>query len=237
MLLRSPQDDRALYAEANVDRAFVLERDGLTWTVADEFVTWSTLVMGWHPTEPVVAAMSVDSTELILDDASALPLSELGRVAVPSDGAAVVLEWASAGGTLFIGTDSGYVFEVDVTDPANPAVTRTVDDLHSGVKSLTISDQGDRLAAGLVDGRIHVWHDTEEGFQPELALRPGKGPVSELMFDDDRLVFITDDEGIYAWPLDAEAAAAQICDQIGQPLDAHEWGHLAAGVPAVEECS
>lgn len=237
VLLRSPQDDRALYAEANVDRAFVLERDGLTWTVADEFETWSTLAMGWHPTEPVVAAMSVDSTELILYDASALPLSELGRVAVPSDGAAVVLEWASAGGTLFIGTDSGYVFEVDVTDPANPAVTRTVDDLHSGVKSLTISDQGDRLAAGLVDGRIHVWHDTEEGFQPELALRPGKGPVSELMFDDDRLVFITDDEGIYAWPLDAEAAAAQICDQIGQPLDAHEWGHLAAGVPAVEECS
>lgn len=230
----SPDGRRALFAKASVPEALVLERDDLGWRVAGSFSTWSTLAMGWHPAEPMFAAMSEDSTRLVIWNAETL--DKLGEVEVPSTGAAITLAWDPSGDRLFLGTDAGYILAVDVTDPARPAVAATDTELHSGISSLALAEDGELLAAGLVDGRIELWYVRDEGLEQAVTLRPGRGSVSQLVFDEGELIFLTDDEGIHTWPLDVDVAVERVCAAVGQSLTSHEWGHLAPSVDAPDGC-
>lgn len=235
LFLESGPDNLALWAEPSVDRATIIKRSGRTWARVADISTWSTLAMGWHPTEPVLAAMSVDSTQLLFHDLSGDTPEILGSVDVPKTGASVRLTWVGPD-RVVVGTDAGLVFVVDTTDLTKPVIATTTTDVTAAVGSIAVSDDGSVVAAGLNDGRIVVWDFDGATLSTRALLRPSRGSIGELALHDGQVVFATDAEGIYAWPLNPEEAAAQLCKGIGAPLSAEEWRQLAPGVAAMDPC-
>ncbi|GAA4897500.1 hypothetical protein GCM10025789_14240 [Tessaracoccus lubricantis] len=230
-------DGLALYAETSQDWARVIRREGLQWHPVGDIQTWSTLAAGWHPTKPLLAAMSTASTELVIHDVSGGQPKAVGQVGVPAEGASIALTWTSDGEGIIVGTDAGLVYRVDVSDPAAPVVDPDVMELSAGVASLSLSPGGGLVAAGLIDGRIYLLETSEEGgFRTDLVLRPGRGAVADIHLDQERVVFATDTQGAYVWPLDVDDVAVQLCDAVGERLTAREWDRMVPGVDQLEPC-
>ena len=233
--LEAGPENLAVYAESGRDYVTVIRRAGLEWSRVARVEAWSTLALGWHPEQPLLAAMSVDSRRLVIHDLDTGQPVVVGQVELPRRGAAIELVW-TADGHITVGTDAGTLIRIDATNPASPSLDDAQIELSSGVSALAVTPDGKLMAAGFLDGRIYVWRTEGDDFAVEALLRPGAGAISALQFYDEEIVFITDTAGAYAWPLDVEQAATDLCDAVGDPITAEEWGRLVPGVPLVDAC-
>lgn len=225
------------YAERSKSHVTVIKRTGLEWDVVTTVPTWSTLAMGWHPTRPWLAAMSEDSRRLVLHDLSSGEARTLGEVEVPKHGASIRLAWAPHGQHLYIGTDGGLVFRVEISADGVPTLRGGSVNVSAGVASIGVSHDGASVAAGLQDGRVFIWNHNGGSYDVEAALRPSRGSVAEIHLHDTSVIFTTDVEGIYSWPLNLESAVAHLCAGIGDPLTAEEWERAVPGVDPVDGCA
>lgn len=226
----------ALSAERLAGHVDVIRRTGLVWETTDALPIESAQAMAWHPREHFVAAISAHTQTLAIFDLTGEKHQLLGQVAIPDQDAVVSLKWSPTLDRIYLGTDGGAVFEVDVMDLAKPTISQR-HYVGSGVASLAISADGQQLAAGLADGRIWVWQTQADQLHTSHVLRPGLGPVTDLQLHDEAMVFITDDSGVYSWPLDVAAAREDLCATLGVALSPQEWKLLVPDADPVDGCS
>lgn len=145
------------------------------------------------------------------------------------------------GRLLAAASNDEYVIFWDVTEPATPAqVGEPLEGPHATPFTLDWSADGNYLAASATDHSVWVWR-VDDARHPELhvALESPSGPmhVAALSPDGATVAGAGADATVYFWPLDARAAAAELCAAAGDGITPGEWDAFRLGHTYFDPCA
>ncbi|WP_460864082.1 hypothetical protein [Rhodococcus aerolatus] len=129
----------------------------------------------------------------------------------------------------------------DLRDPAGAREVGRARGPAGGVVATALTGDGSRVAAASRDGSVWLWQVDAAG-SPTLdatLTRTGGKPYTVLFTPaGGRLLAFGGDDSTAGrvWTTDPDAAAAQVCAEVGDPITEEEWRTYAVGVPFSPPC-
>ena len=224
----------AAWSEVGTEVALLRrEADGSVRRTAALPVT-GTEAAGFHPSGGLLATAD-DATNVVLWDFTD-PGAPRRAAVLDLEAVATSLTFSPAADLMAVGTESGRVLLWDVSDPARPRRVAETADALSSVKGLQFSPEGDTLAGASGDKFVWMWRVEDGRIEVVGALSASGDRMNDVDFAGDRLLATGDDGVVRSWLVDADAAAAHVCAQRGDPVTQEEWDRHVPGADYRELC-
>ena len=204
-----------------------------SWRKSAMLDTATPLVASFDPQAPVLF-VGIGANAVTVWDISD-PSRPVQDATIPND-ATPSVQMPGAGHLLAVGSDLGTVSIWDTTDPRVPVLKQTHHDASSAIYGLAFDPSASILAAASGDGLEWGW-SVSTG-RPLFALDGGFGEAYETRFAaDGQLLVATGQSGIIrVWTPNADAARAELCRRIGDPVTETESTRYLPGIGTVSPC-